>query len=222
MINLLKINHIFKNKIFCDIKREYCLYWMIRCHSFDYFWYKAIIFGVNHLRYTEATFLIIDFIFVSMFAHFLFIKHRKLRQKQKIKQINNNYHISIDHTMETIHNLVPIFLVWCSLLATSTITKENGALKCWKKKVCDNRWFYHFRVYFSWTALGMVVLHYALGMRACVFRCSSVFAWVFVCVCETEFITKIDFQLRHSQHNTSCTISVRTQWEKAIFHSPHK
>lgn len=137
-----------------------------------------------------------------------FIKHRKLRQKQKIKQINNNYHISIDHTMKTIHNLVPIFLVWCSLLATSTITKQNGALKCWKKKVCDNRWFYHFSLF----QLNSV---YALGMRACVSRCSSVCLSVrlFVCVCETEFITKIDFQLRHSQHNTSCTISVRTQWE---------
>lgn len=175
MINLLKINHIFKNKIFCDIKREYCLYWMIRCHSFDYFWYKAIIFGVNHLRYTEATFLIIDFIFVSMFAHFLFIKHRKLRQKQKIKQINNNYHISIDHTMETIHNLVPIFLVWCSLLATSTITKENGALKCWKKKVCDNRWFYHFSLF--------QLNHTGYGCTTLCSGYASVCVPVFECVC---------------------------------------
>lgn len=107
-----------------------------------------------------------------------FIKHRKLRQKQKIKQINNNYHISIDHTMKTIHNLVPIFLVWCSLLATSTITKQNGALKCWKKKVCDNRWFYHFSLFQlnSVYALGMCsgYARVCVPVFECLLECSTV------------------------------------------------
>lgn len=63
MINLLKINHIFKNKIFWW-HQTWILPLLNDSLSFVWlFWYKAIIFGVNHLRYTEATFSITDLFF---------------------------------------------------------------------------------------------------------------------------------------------------------------